>query len=102
MDIKKCSHSSWEIKAHNDRVCCDCDKVIGKGEPKFTLTIPGRHTEGFDSLASARDAYKRLRDESMEGGSTWPDGIITGKSKIYLSYNGRAWADRQHTQSIDL
>lgn len=68
-----------------------------------TLTIGRRHTAEYPTAADARDAYKRLRDESMEGGSTWPDGIITsGKTKIYLSYNGRAWADRQHTQSIDL
>lgn len=72
-------------------------------ESAVTLKIGRRHTEEYPTAADARDAYKRLRDESMEGGSTWPDGIITnGKTKIYLSYNGRAWADRQHTQSIDL
>lgn len=30
----QCGHTSWEIKAHLDRVCCDCGAVIGKGEPK--------------------------------------------------------------------
>ena len=68
-----------------------------------TLTIGRRHTAEYPTAADARDAYKRLRDESMEGGSTWPAGIITsGKTKIYLSYNGRAWADRQSTQPIEL
>lgn len=68
-----------------------------------TLKIGRRHTGEYPTAADAREAYKRLRDESMEGGSTWPDGIITsGKTKIYLSYNGRAWADRQHTQPIEL
>lgn len=68
-----------------------------------TLKIGRRHTGEYQTAADARDAYKRLRDESMEGGSTWPDGVITsGSTKVYLSYNGRAWADRQHTQSIEL
>lgn len=24
----KCQHTSWETKAHNDRVCCDCGAKI--------------------------------------------------------------------------
>lgn len=68
-----------------------------------TLKIGRRHTGEYQTAAEARDAYKRLRDESMEGASTWPAGVIScGRTKIYLSYNGRAWADRQSTQPVEL
>lgn len=80
------------------------EAALPAGElPEFTLKIGRRHTGVYPTAAAARDAYKRLRDESMEGASTWPAGVITsGKTKIYLSYNGRAWADRQSTQPIEL
>lgn len=67
------------------------------------LGIALRHIETYPTAADARDAYERLRDESGEGASTWPDGVIyIGRKKIYLSYNGRAWADKAHTREIEL
>jgi len=30
-NLKKCQHTSWETKAHGDRVCCDCGDMIVTG-----------------------------------------------------------------------
>lgn len=58
------------------------------------LTIGKRHTVLIPAMAiseqlkAASAAYCRLRDESGEGASTFPQG----KAAIYrISYNGRVW-----------
>lgn len=53
------------------------------------------HSRGrwvVDSVEAGSRLYQRLRDQSGEGGSTWPDGLLVGHGKAYrVSYNGRVW-----------
>jgi hypothetical protein len=55
----------------------------------LTLTIGRRYTLAVASLDEASAMYGRLRDESGEGGSTWPIGRLSDGH--YISYNGRVW-----------
>ncbi|NNM62422.1 MAG: hypothetical protein HKM03_09655 [Steroidobacteraceae bacterium] len=58
----------------------------------MTLRIGRRMTVNVADLPSASREYQRLRDESGEGGSTFPDGVVKGNSGTYrISYNGRVW-----------
>lgn len=41
-----------------------------------------------ETAQEASEAYCKLRDESDQGASTWPDGSWDGKR---ISYNGRVW-----------
>ena len=52
------------------------------------LKIGKRHTIAVTTLADAQNHYCRLRDESGEGASTFPDGSV---GKFRISYNGRVW-----------
>lgn len=58
-----------------------------------TLVIGRRHRSEHATIAQAQDEYCRLRDESYEGASTWPDGKIWEPCgpRIRVSYNGRMW-----------
>lgn len=67
---------------------------------KIYLRIGFRHRRiPCESIESAQKKYCEMRDESGEGFSTWPDGIIFigDNDAIYLSYNGRMWADMAQT-----
>lgn len=55
----------------------------------MTLTVGKRATVRVETLEEASAVYERLREESGEGASTFPDGRITGGYRI--SYNGRVW-----------
>lgn len=47
------------------------------------------------TLADVSATYSRLRDESGEGASTFPEARVSdaaGKIIGYVSYNGRIWA----------
>jgi hypothetical protein len=52
------------------------------------LIIGRRHSIDVASLEEASRVYCELRDESGEGGSTFPEGKV-GKHRI--SYNGKVW-----------
>lgn len=57
-----------------------------------TLQIGRRLTVNVTDLADASKVYQQHRDESGEGGSTFPDGFVTMDGKQYrVSYNGRVW-----------
>ena len=58
------------------------------------LTIGRRIKGGLEvsSLEEASRVYSQLRDESLEGASTWPDGKLKTDNGTYrISYNGRVW-----------
>jgi len=60
------------------------------------LKIGRRHTVRVLSLEDASCVYQQLRDESGEGGSTFPDGELTIGNRIYrVSYNGKVWANME-------
>lgn len=71
---------------------------------RFSLQIGQRVYTGFTSAAAARDAYDQMRDDSCMGARDWPCGcsITDGKERVYLSYNGRAWRDKAHTEEVML
>lgn len=52
------------------------------------LTIGTRHRIEVRDFEEASEVYCRLRDESGEGGSSFPAGRLPGH---YISYNGRIW-----------
>ena len=59
----------------------------------MTLTIGRRLRARVATFAEASRIYSQLRDESGEGGSTFPTGRLTsGKAKYFVSYNGRIWS----------
>lgn len=60
----------------------------------LTLTIRSRLTQEVADLAEASRAFSAARDESGEGGSTFPEGIVTenGKPVGFVSYNGKIFA----------
>lgn len=61
------------------------------------LKIGRRLTIKVVDLADASIVYQQHRDESGEGGSTFPDGIVTLHGKNYrISYNGRVWAGTKY------
>lgn len=53
-----------------------------------TLTIGRRHKVEASDAAEASAIYCKLRDESGEGSSTWPNGKF---GKLHISYNGKVW-----------
>lgn len=55
------------------------------------LTIPGRLSMEVPDFAAASAAYANARDESGEGGSTFPEGKLTGTGLYRVSYNARIW-----------
>lgn len=55
----------------------------------LTLKIGRRHTVSVESIEAASREYKRLRNASGEGASTFPFGTVTGGYTV--SYNGRVW-----------
>lgn len=58
----------------------------------FTLKIGRRVSQKVESIAEAQEVYRKVRDESLEGASTFPAGSLTGDGKKYrISYNGRVW-----------
>jgi hypothetical protein len=62
---------------------------------KYLLIIPGRLSppRPVSDFAEASAIYSQLRDESDEGASTWPTGLINnyGMNVAHISYNGRVW-----------
>jgi hypothetical protein len=67
--------------------------AIIAGAPVVILMIGRRVKVAVPSIAVAQRIYERMRDESGEGASTFPDGQIkldTGKI-LRVSYNGRVW-----------
>ena len=63
------------------------------GAPMFKLMIGRRVKVMVPSLKVASDVFQRVRDESGEGCSTFPDGVVTADdgAKYRISYNGRVW-----------
>lgn len=63
------------------------------GAPAVKLVIGRRLTVMVPTLRVASDVFQRVRDESGEGASTFPDGIATSDDgrKYRISYNGRVW-----------
>lgn len=59
----------------------------------LTLVIPRRHLQEVSTLRQASEVFSSLRDESGEGGSTFPDGIVRDGNAVLarVSYNGRVW-----------
>jgi len=56
------------------------------------LTIGRRHKVEVATLREASQVFSRLRDQSGEGSSTWPDGTVKGRDgTFHISYNGRIW-----------
>lgn len=73
--------------------CPSCLRKIAKkrrtdAAKPLTLKIGRRHFVPVTSLEEASREYQRLRDESGEGGSTFPDGKV---GNYRISYNGRVW-----------
>lgn len=63
----------------------------------FTLTIPRRLTAEVETYRDAADLYRKFRDDSGEGASTFPHGTIrAGRLTVAtVSYNGRVWEGEQ-------
>jgi hypothetical protein len=52
-----------------------------------------------ETLEEASRVYCKLRDESDEGSSTFPEGRLydtSGEQIAYVSYNGRVWSGSKH------
>jgi hypothetical protein len=62
---------------------------------KYLLIIPERLSPpmAVESFEEASKIFSKLRDDSNEGASTWPDGLINdyGSNVARISYNGRVW-----------
>lgn len=56
---------------------------------QLTLKIGRRLSLQVSSPEEASKEYSRLRDQSGEGASTWPDGKLS--NGMVVSYNGRVW-----------
>jgi len=57
----------------------------------YSMKLRGQ-TYFLATLADASKVYQMVRDESGEGGSTFPDGKVSGPEGVYrISYNGRVW-----------
>lgn len=56
-----------------------------------TLKIGRRHKIEASNAAEASAIYCKLRDESGEGASTWPDGKF---GNLHISYNGKVWTGK--------
>lgn len=61
-------------------------------QASMTLVIGNRHRSQHATLHEAVETYSRLRDESGEGTSTWPDGKV---GHLRISYNSRVWDGKQ-------
>lgn len=59
----------------------------------ITLKIGNRGTFEVASLRDASERYSSVRDASLEGASTFPNGTLyeDGKRFAYVSYNGKVW-----------
>jgi hypothetical protein len=69
------------------------------------LTIGRRKslTTKVVDLADASICYQMARDNSGEGGSTFPDGkVVLGGKKYRVSYNGKVWAGTRPWRSGDV
>lgn len=56
------------------------------------LSIGRRFSGVVESLEAAQIIFCKMREESGEGASTFPDGKINADGKVYrISYNGRLW-----------
>lgn len=57
-----------------------------------TLQIGKRKPIRVLSIEDASFAYQAARDMSGQGGSTFPNGVLTiGEKKYHVSYNGKVW-----------
>ena len=61
-----------------------------------------RHAVHVASIAEAQEVYARLRDESGEGASKFPDGRIESDDgrRLRISYNGRVWDGDKVVQEV--
>lgn len=63
--------------------------------PAFTAKV-GRQVITGQTLAEVSARYAELRDESGEGGSTWPQAVVRDSETLrvagVVSYNGKVWA----------
>lgn len=67
------------------------------------LSIKGRFRAQVASIAEAVKLFSKERDDSFEGASTWPDGVIKdGKTKYRISYNGRVWTKPKGGSEIEV
>lgn len=62
------------------------------------LKIKDRPFEGTEDgllevgcFSQGYEAYAKVRDESGEGASTFPDGELLGQRHYRISYNGKVW-----------
>jgi hypothetical protein len=62
------------------------------------LTIGKRFKAEVESLQQASLIYRQQRDLSGEGGSTFPNGKLTGG--LTVSYNGRIWKGQNAKKNI--
>lgn len=61
---------------------------MSANEQKVLKLRIGHRAYDVASLEEASRVYQRLRDDSGEGQSTWPQGRV---GKFTISYNGRVW-----------
>ena len=68
-----------------------------------TLSIGRRFVGEVESLAAAQLKFCKMREESGDGASTFPDGKVKAEGKAYrISYNGRLWdGDSQIAEAPD-
>jgi hypothetical protein len=57
------------------------------------LKIGNRASVNVSSFEEASRIYTQYRDASLEGASTFPDGIILDRTRTVarVSYNGKVW-----------
>ena len=70
----------------------------------MTLKIGNRATLEVTSFADASAKYAQARDESGEGVSTFPEGIVSNQSDQCLarvSYNAKVWAPQAWRPSAE-
>lgn len=69
-------------------------QALAQADEGLTVVIPGRARADVASLAEASAFYATVRDESGEGGSTFPCGIVRRGAQTvgHLSYNACIWA----------
>ena len=63
---------------------------------QLTLKIGRRFSLKVSSPEEASKEFCRLRDESCEGSSLWPDGKLS--NGMVISYNGRVWTGQYNTK----
>jgi hypothetical protein len=72
-----------------------------QGSKPMILRIGNRASFNVSTFAEASLTYARYRDASLEGASTFPDGIILDGTRTIarVSYNAKVWPPGMRTQS---